>query len=71
MDDTLLPRMRAMIAEAHVLAASENVLVRIAGERVSAILADVLYEIDLEADEIISLMPPARRAAGAATGEGR
>jgi len=54
-------RMRAIIAQARTLAADDNVLVRVAGERICAILADVLYEIDTGADEVISALPPARR----------
>lgn len=61
MDSQTIPRIRQMIAEATTLAADDNVLLRVAGERVCTILADTLYEIDTEAAEVFSLLPKARR----------
>jgi hypothetical protein len=65
MPDDKIARMWAMIAEAGQLAADDNVLIRVAGERICAILADVLYEVDTGADEVIPFMPHARRTAPA------
>jgi hypothetical protein len=57
-------RIRTMIQEAQILATEDNVLVRVAGERVCTILVDTLYELDTEADEVFSLLPEARRGHG-------
>jgi hypothetical protein len=50
-----------MLHEARRLAGSDHVMVRVAGERIAVILADLLYEIAPDLDEVISLLPPSRR----------
>ena len=50
-----------MIANASILAAQDHVMVRVSGERIAVILADLLYEIDTGAAEVISLLPQQRR----------
>ena len=52
---------RQMITQSHNLAADPHVMVRVAGERIATILADLLYEIDPDLAEVISLLPPQRR----------
>ena len=52
---------RHMITEAHRLAADENVMVRVSGERIAVILADLLYEIDTNLEEVFSLLPTQKR----------
>ena len=52
---------RHMISEAHMLAADEHVMVRVSGERIAVILADLLYEIDTDFEEVFSLLPTQRR----------
>lgn len=56
-----LDRINRMLGEAKVLAADDNVLVRVAGERIAVILADTLFEIDPGLPEVISLLPQLRR----------
>ena len=55
------PVVEHMITQCHRLAADPHVMVRVAGERIATILADLLYEIDPDRDEVISLLPPQRR----------
>ena len=50
-----------MIADAIILAAQDHVMVRVSGERIAVILADLLYEIDTGLAEVISLLPQQRR----------
>ena len=50
-----------MIADASILAAQDHVMVRVSGERIAVILADLLYEIDTGLAEVISLLPQQRR----------
>ncbi len=50
-----------MIAEATILAADDHVMVRVSGERIAVILADLLYEIETDRSEVISLLPKQRR----------
>ena len=52
---------KRMISEAHMLAADEHVMVRVSGERIAAILADLLYEIDTDLEEVFSLLPTQKR----------
>ena len=52
---------RHMITEAHTLAADEHVMVRVSGERIAVILADLLYEIDTDLEEVFSLLPTQNR----------
>ena len=55
---------RQMIHEASTLAADDHVMVRVSGERIAVILADLLYEIDVDMAEVFSLLPVQRRDAG-------
>ena len=50
-----------MIADATILAAQDHVMVRVSGERIAVILADLLYEIETDLPEVISLLPKQRR----------
>ena len=52
---------RRMIADAKILAADDHAMVRVSGERIAVILADLLYEIDTSLAEVISLLPQQRR----------
>lgn len=52
---------RQMIADATTLAEQDHVMVRVSGERIAVILADLLYEIDTDLAEVISLLPQQRR----------
>lgn len=56
-----LDLIRQMIADAKILAADDHVMVRVSGERIAVILADLLYEIDTSLAEVISLLPQQRR----------
>ena len=56
-----LDLIRQMIADASILAAQDHVMVRVSGERIAVILADLLYEIDTSLAEVISLLPQQRR----------
>ena len=58
---TLMEVIRHMITEAHRLAADEHVMVRVSGERIAVILADLLYEIDTDLEEVFSLLPTQKR----------
>ena len=60
-DIEALARCKAVAAEAKTFAASDNVMVRVAGERIAAIIADLLYEIDVGLDDVTTLLPPMRR----------
>ena len=59
--NTHMEVIRHMISEAHMLAADEHVMVRVSGERIAAILADLLYEIDTDLEEVFSLLPTQKR----------
>ena len=50
-----------MIADATILAAQDHMMVRVSGERIAVILADLLYEIETDRSEVISLLPKQRR----------
>jgi len=52
---------RHMISQAHVLASDEHVMVQVSGERVAVILAELLYEIDTDLEEVFSLLPIQKR----------
>lgn len=56
-----LNRIDRMLGEAAALAADDHVMIRVAGERIAVILADLLYEIDPSRPEVISLLPQQRR----------
>ena len=59
--NTQMEVIRHMISEAHVLAADGHVMVRVSGERIAVILADLLYEIDTDLEEVFSLLPAQKR----------
>ena len=59
--DRQMEVIRHMIKQAHQLAADDHVMVRVAGERIAVILADLLYEIDTDLAEVFSLLPVQRR----------
>lgn len=56
-----LKLIRKMIADAIIMAAQDHVMIRVSGERIAVILADLLYEIDTDLVEVISLLPVQRR----------
>lgn len=53
-----LDRLRAVLDHARHLAASDNLMLRVAGERIAVIVTDVLYETDLDLADPIALLPP-------------
>ena len=59
--DPQMELIRHLIEQAHQLAADDHVMVRVAGERIAVILADLLYEIDTDLAEVFSLLPVQRR----------
>ena len=59
--NTHMEVIRHMISEAHMLAADEHVMVRVSGERIAVILAELLYEIDTDLEEVFSLLPTQKR----------
>ena len=59
--NTHMEVIKHMISEAHMLAADEHVMVRVSGERIAVILAELLYEIDTDLAEVFSLLPTQRR----------
>lgn len=56
-----IERLNRLLDEARELAQDEHVMVRVTGERIAVILADLLYEIDPDRAEVISLLPTQRR----------
>ena len=56
-------RIYRLLAEARELAQDDHIMVRVCGERIGVILADLLYEIDVDRAEVLSLLPAQRRAA--------
>ena len=61
-DNEKLDLIHQMISDASILAAQDHVMVRVSGERIAVILADLLYEIDTGLAEVISLLPQQRRS---------
>ena len=59
--NTHMEVIKHMISEAHMLAADEHVMVRVSGERIAVILAELLYEIDTDLEEVFSLLPIQKR----------
>jgi uncharacterized protein HemY len=57
-----IERINRLLGEARELAQDEHAMVRVTGERIAVILADLLYEIDLDRAEVFSLLPVQRRA---------
>ena len=58
-----LQRLHSLLAQARQLAQDEHIMVRVSGERIAVILADLLYEIETERAEVFSLLPTQRRDA--------
>lgn len=56
-----IERLHRLLAEARELAQDDHVMVRVTGERIAVILADLLYEIAPDRDEVLSLLPVQRR----------
>ncbi|MES2480573.1 MAG: hypothetical protein V4609_01145 [Pseudomonadota bacterium] len=56
-----IERLHRLLDEAKVLAQDDHVMVRVTGERIAVILADLLYEIDPDRAEVFSLLPTQRR----------
>lgn len=56
-----IERLDRLLDEARELAQDEHVMVRVTGERIAVILADLLYEIDPDRAEVFSLLPTQRR----------
>ena len=56
-----IARLNHLLDEARSLAHDEHIMVRVTGERIAVILVDLLYEIDTERSEVISLLPAQRR----------
>lgn len=52
-----------LLDEARSLAQHDHIMVRVSGERIAVILADLLYEIEPERAEVLSLLPVQRRDA--------
>lgn len=50
-----------LLEDARTLSQDEHIMVRVSGERIAVILADLLYEIDTDRSEVFSLLPPQRR----------
>jgi hypothetical protein len=58
-----LERLREVLKHARYLAGSENLMLRVAGERIAVIITDVLYEVDVDIADPIALLPPMLRDA--------
>jgi|LauGreDrversion4_1035100.scaffolds.fasta_scaffold07144_2 hypothetical protein len=58
-----LQHLHSLLGQARQLAQDEHIMVRVSGERIAVILADLLYEIDSERAEVFSLLPAQRRDA--------
>jgi len=58
-----LERLRDVLKHARELASSENLMLRVAGERIAVIVTDVLYEVDVDLVDPIALLPPMLRDA--------
>ena len=56
-----IDRLNHLLEEARALAQNEHIMVRVTGERIAVILADLLYEIDPDRAEVFSLLPAQRR----------
>ncbi len=56
-----IERLNRLLAEARALAQDDHIMVRVTGERIAVILADLLYEIDPDRAEVFSLLPAQRR----------
>ncbi len=58
-----IERLQRLLEEARSLSQDEHVMVRVSGERIAVILADLLFEIDTDRPEVFSLLPCQRRDA--------
>ena len=59
-----IDRLNHLLEEARALAQNEHIMVRVTGEHIAVILVDLLYEIDPERPEVISLLPEQLREPG-------
>jgi hypothetical protein len=60
-DNQSLERLRRRLSEANMLAGEDAVTLRVAGERIAVIAADVLYELDFDLPDVTSLLPSFKR----------
>ncbi len=58
-----LQHLHSLLEQARQLARDEHIMVRVSGERIAVILADLLYEIEPDRAEVFSLLPEQRRDA--------
>ncbi len=58
-----LQQLHSLLEQARQLAQDEHIMVRVSGERIAVILADLLYEIEPDRAEVFSLLPEQRRDA--------
>jgi hypothetical protein len=58
-----LQHLHSLLEQARKLAQNDHIMVRVTGERIAVILADLLYEIETERAEVFSLLPEQRRDA--------
>jgi hypothetical protein len=58
-----LQHLHSLLEQARKLAQNDHIMVRVTGERIAVILADLLYEIETDRAEVFSLLPEQRRDA--------
>ncbi len=58
-----LQHLHSLLEQARQLAQDDHIMVRVTGERIAVILADLLYEIETDRAEVFSLLPIQRRDA--------
>ena len=58
-----LQHLHSLLEQARKLAQDDHIMVRVTGERIAVILADLLYEIETDRAEVFSLLPEQRRDA--------
>ena len=58
-----LQHLHSLLEQARQLAQNDHIMVRVTGERIAVILADLLYEIETDRAEVFSLLPIQRRDA--------
>ena len=56
-----IARLSRLLDEARKLAQDDHAMVRVTGERMAVMLADLLFEIDPDRAEVFSLLPTQRR----------
>ena len=59
-----LQHLHSLLEQARKLAQNDHIMVRVTGERIAVILADLLYEIETERAEVFSLLPEQLREPG-------